>query len=105
VELDDIRDGKQLWGRQYTRKVADLLATETDIAGAVSERLRAQLAEADRAELLARGLASNPEAYQLYLKGKYHTSKFTNDRAYKTRRIGSRQLTLFEADVTVWDFA
>jgi serine/threonine protein kinase len=25
VELDDIRNGKQLWGEQYNRKVADLL--------------------------------------------------------------------------------
>jgi len=32
VELDDIRNGKQLWGEQYNRKVADLLAVQSDIA-------------------------------------------------------------------------
>lgn len=83
VEMDDIRNRRQIWGQQYTRKVADLLGVETDIAGAVSQRLRAQLAQTDRAELLARDSTSSPEAYQLYLKGKYHTSKFTRDEFRK----------------------
>ena len=43
VELDDIRNGKQLWGEQYDRKVADLLAVKSDIAREVSQRLRSQL--------------------------------------------------------------
>lgn len=36
VELDDIRNGKQLWGEQYNRKVADLLGVQSDIAREVS---------------------------------------------------------------------
>ena len=36
VELDDIRNGKQLWGEQYNRKVGDLLGVESDIAREVS---------------------------------------------------------------------
>ena len=76
VELDDVRKGRQLWGEQYNRKVADLLAVQSDIAREVSQRLRSQLSAADR-QKLAKGSTDNPEAYQLYLKGKYYTNKFT----------------------------
>ena len=43
VELDDVRNGTQLWGQQYNRKLADLLAVQNDIAREVSQRLRSQL--------------------------------------------------------------
>ncbi len=78
VELDDVRNGKQLWGEQYHRKLADLLAVQNDIAREVYQRLRSRLSEADQ-QKLAKGSTDNPEAYQLYLKGKYYTNKFTRD--------------------------
>ncbi len=78
VELDDVRNGKQLWGEQYHRNLADLLAVQNDIAREVSQRLRSQLSAADR-QKLTKGSTDNPEAYQLYLKGAYYTNKFTKE--------------------------
>jgi serine/threonine protein kinase/tetratricopeptide (TPR) repeat protein len=78
IELDDVRNGKQLWGQQYIRKVADLLMVQNDIARAVSQRLLSQLSAADQQKLTL-GSTGNPEAYQLYLKGQYYTAKFTKD--------------------------
>ena len=78
VELDDVANGKQLWGEQYNRKVAEMLAVQTDIAREVSRRLGSQVSQTDQQQM-AKGSTENPEAYQLYLKGKYHTSKFTKD--------------------------
>ena len=78
VELDDIRNGKQLWGEQYNRKVADLLAVQSDIAREVSQRLRSQLSVEDQ-QKLTKGSTDNPEAYRLYLKGKYYTNKLTKE--------------------------
>jgi TolB-like protein/tRNA A-37 threonylcarbamoyl transferase component Bud32/cytochrome c-type biogenesis protein CcmH/NrfG len=77
VELADVRNGKQLWGHQYSGKVGDLLRVESDIAREVSQRLRSNNS-ADR-QKLALGSTQNPEAYQLYLKGEHYTSKFTKD--------------------------
>ena len=82
VELDDIGKGKQLWGDRYNRKVADLLAIQSEIAREVSQQLRGHLSTEDQRKL-ARGSTENSEAYQLYLKGKYHTSKFTKDEFRK----------------------
>ncbi len=82
VELDDVRNGKQLWGEQYNRKLADLLAVKSDIAREVSQRLRSQLSGEEQ-QKLTRGSTENAEAYQLYLKGNYYTSKFTNEGFHK----------------------
>src|SRR5580692_4225118 len=76
--LDDVRNGTQLWGQQYNRKLAELLAVQNDIAREVSQRLRSQLSAADQ-QKLKKGSTDNPEAYQFYLKGKYYTNKFTKD--------------------------
>jgi len=69
VELDDVVNGKQLWGNRYNRKVSDLLAIQSDIAREVSQRLRANVSASDQQQL-AKGSTENSEAYQLYLKGK-----------------------------------
>jgi eukaryotic-like serine/threonine-protein kinase len=78
VELDDIRDGKELWGQQYNRKAAELLAVQNDIAREVSQRLSGQTSAATE-QTMSKGSTGNPEAYQLYLKGKYYTNKLTKD--------------------------
>ena len=77
IELDEVQSGRQLWGQQYTRKVADLLTVQNDIAREVSRRLRSQLSPQDRLKLTL-GSTSNPDAYQLYLKGQYYSSKYSN---------------------------
>jgi serine/threonine protein kinase/Tfp pilus assembly protein PilF len=82
VELDDIGNGKQLWGDRYNRKVGDLLAIQNDISREVSQRLRPHLSTEDK-QKLAKGSTGNSEAYQFYLKGKYHTSKFTKNEFRK----------------------
>jgi len=58
--------------------VGDLLQVQNDIVREVSQRLRAQLSEADRKKMTL-GSTTNPEAYRLYLKGSYYTAKFTKD--------------------------
>jgi TolB-like protein/Tfp pilus assembly protein PilF len=78
VELDDVGKRKQLWGDRYQRRVSDLLYIQGDIVRQVSRRLRSGLSASDEQQL-TRSSTENPEAYQLYLKGKYHTSKFTKD--------------------------
>ena len=79
VELDDIRNGKELWGQQYNRRPADLLAVQNDIAREVSQRLGGQALAATQQQEMSKGSTGNPEAYQLYLKGKYYTNKLTKD--------------------------
>lgn len=78
VELDDMRNGKQIWGEQYNRKLSDLLAMQTEIAAETSRRLRSQLTGAEKQQL-TKGSTQNPEAYQAYLKGNFYVSRYTKD--------------------------
>lgn len=40
VELVDVRNNKLLWGEQYDRKISDLLATQREIAAAITQKLQ-----------------------------------------------------------------
>ena len=82
AELVDVRDNKQLWGEQYSRKTADALAVQQEIAWEISERLRPKLSGEVRSQVAKRE-TTNPEAYQLYLKGRYHLEKRTKEETNK----------------------
>jgi serine/threonine-protein kinase len=76
LSLVDARNGNQLWGEQYNRKLTDLVALQNEITRDVSQKLRARLSSADE-QKLAKNYTANAEAYQLYLKGRYHLFKLT----------------------------
>ncbi len=77
VELVDVRDNSQLWGEKYKYKVSNLLPVQTDLARAVLQQLRLRLSGEDKQRLAKRG-TDNPEAYELYMKGRFyrHASQF-----------------------------
>jgi TolB-like protein/Flp pilus assembly protein TadD len=81
VELIDVSLDKVIWSQQYNRKQADIVTLQTDIARDVSSKLTTKLSGADEARV-TKTYTANPEAYQLYLKGNYYRSKYT-DEAYK----------------------
>ena len=76
AELVDARDGTHVWGEQYNRKAADLLAVQSEISREISEKLRIRLSGEERKQL-AKRYTENTEAYQLYLKGRYYWNKRT----------------------------
>ena len=83
-ELIDARTNRNLWGDQYDRKMSDLIAVQRDITGAISARLRERLSAAPSKEV-ARGGTNDPEAYQLYLKGRYYWGKRTSESLGKAK--------------------
>ena len=76
VELVNAADNTHIWGEHYNRKLTDLGSLQTEIARDVSRKLRAQLSPADERKL-AKNYTANAEAYELYLKGRYHHFKLT----------------------------
>jgi len=76
AELVDAREDKQLWGEQYSRKLADIHSVQQEIATAISGNLRVRLTSEDKTRL-AKSSPTNVEAYQLYLKGRYHANQAT----------------------------
>jgi serine/threonine-protein kinase len=76
LELVDVYTGNQIWGEQYNRKFTDLTALQSEIARDVSNKLQAKLSNADE-KRATKNYTENTEAYQLYLKGRYHWNKRT----------------------------
>jgi TolB-like protein len=70
TELTDVRDNTEIWGHRYTGKSANLISMQQQIAGDIAGKLRAKLSSAERLHVIRQG-TQNPEAYELYLKGRY----------------------------------
>jgi serine/threonine protein kinase/tetratricopeptide (TPR) repeat protein len=75
VELLDVRNNRLLWGEQYDRKMSDLLQTQREIAQEIVEKLRLKVSGEQKR--LAKHDTESSEAYQLYLKGRFHWNKRT----------------------------
>jgi serine/threonine protein kinase/TolB-like protein len=76
AELTDVRDNTEIWGQHYSGKSADVISLEQQIAGDIAEKLRSKLSTSERQQVIKQG-TQNPEAYELYLKGRYSWNKRT----------------------------
>lgn len=76
AELIDVADGRQLWGQQYARPQSDVFAIQSDISSDISGKLRIRLTGEQRQRLTKR-YTTDPEAYVLFLKGRFHAEKRT----------------------------
>ena len=76
LSLVDARNGNQIWGDQYDRKLTELISLQSEIARDVSQKLQARLSGTEK-QKVAKTYTANPEAYKLYLQGRYHILKLT----------------------------
>lgn len=76
LALVDGRNGNQIWGDQYNRKLKDLVSLQSEIARDVSHKLRVRLSGTEE-QNLAKNYTENTDAYQLYLRGRYHFLRLT----------------------------
>jgi TolB-like protein/Flp pilus assembly protein TadD len=81
VQLVDARSNKLLWAEQYERRMSDLLATQREIATTITQKLQLKLAGNETG--ITKKYTNSNEAYQLYLKGRYHYAKRTKDDLQK----------------------
>lgn len=78
AELADANDGSQLWGEQYNRPLADIVALQEEISREIADALRLKLTGAEKKRLRKKTTTSG-EAYQLYLKGRHQWNKRTEE--------------------------
>jgi len=76
AELTSVHDNTEIWGDHYERKASDIIALEQQIAGDIADKLRSKLSGAEKQQVTKQG-TQNPEAYQLYVKGRYYWTKRT----------------------------
>jgi serine/threonine protein kinase/tetratricopeptide (TPR) repeat protein len=82
AELIDVSRDSQLWGEQYSEKLAAILGLQEEISKAIADNLRIQLSGKEQQQLAKRD-TENAEAYQLYLRGRYYWNKRTSEGVKK----------------------
>lgn len=83
AELVDTTDGSQVWGEKYQRPFSNILAVQEEIAREVVQKLRLKLSREEE-QLLAKRHTDSPEAYRLYLKGRFFLNKRTGEGLKKS---------------------
>jgi eukaryotic-like serine/threonine-protein kinase len=76
ADLTNVQDNTEIWGEQYERKASDIISLQQQIAGDIADKLRSKLSGAEKQQVTKQG-TQNPEAYQLYVKGRYYWNKRT----------------------------
>jgi len=95
VQLIETRSESQLWAEQYERDAKDLLTLQRDIAEAIARQITTSLGIA-RANVTAdaRRHSSSAEAYEHYLRGRYHWLQDTTDGLQKAMEHFRRAIEL-----------
>jgi len=84
-QLINVANGFQLWSERYDREMKDIFEIQDDISGAIADQLRARIMS-DPKEPVLKGHTDNPEAYNLYLKGRYFWNKRTEEALHRSVR-------------------
>ncbi len=78
VELVDTRDRSVIWGENYHRPFADILAVQSDITNEITAKMRLQLSPTEQRQMQKHS-TTNSEAYRLYLLGQHYASQYTRE--------------------------
>jgi serine/threonine protein kinase/tetratricopeptide (TPR) repeat protein len=76
ADLTNVQDNTEIWGDQYERKASDVISLQQQIAGDIANKLRSRLTGAEKQQVIKQG-TQNPDAYQLYVKGRFYWNKRT----------------------------
>jgi TolB-like protein/DNA-binding winged helix-turn-helix (wHTH) protein/Tfp pilus assembly protein PilF len=76
VQLIRVSDGAQVWGDKFDDTFTNVFALQDSISEKMAAALELKLTSEEQKRLTKR-YTDNVEAYQLYLKGRYHVLKLT----------------------------
>jgi eukaryotic-like serine/threonine-protein kinase len=83
VRLMNTADGQQVWADNFDQKIVDIFTLEDSISQQVANALAVRFS-ADEREMVTKRFTTDPEAYQLYLKGRYFWNKRTAEALNKS---------------------
>jgi len=84
AQLIEAAPDRHLWAESYNRDLRDILSLQDEVARAVARGIEVSLTPQDRARL-AGAHSVNPEAFQLYLRGRQSFEKWTADATREAR--------------------
>lgn len=78
ADLVKVSDGTLMWGKQYNRRISDLLLVQSEISRDLSDKLNVHLT-GEQQKAVSKNYTENLEAYQFFLRGRYHWMKDTQE--------------------------
>jgi TolB-like protein/DNA-binding winged helix-turn-helix (wHTH) protein len=82
VQLVEAQNQTDLWTESYDRELKDVLAVQDSVVQSIASQIHIALTEEQKTRL-ANPRQTRPEAYEAYLKGRYHWNKRTADGMQK----------------------
>jgi len=82
AQLIQMKDQSHLWAHNYDRELGDVLLLQSDMAGAIAQEILAKIS-ANAQPLAAQVSRVDPEEQDLYLRGRYHLGKGSEDEINK----------------------
>lgn len=82
AQLISVADGFHLYSEKFDRELEDIFAIQDELSLAILNAVKIRLFGAEKAAVLKR-YTENVEAYQLYLKARFHYNKYTPDAFLK----------------------
>jgi tetratricopeptide (TPR) repeat protein len=75
-KLIRVRDQVQLWSQSYDRDAGSVLGLQQELSTTIGEQIRLRLSP-ERIAAVARRQSESPEAFDLYLRGRYYANQRT----------------------------
>lgn len=75
VQLINVNDGFQLYSDKFDKEIKDIFDIQDEISLAILNAIKIKLLAVDKAGMLKKSTV-NPDAYQLYLKGRFYNHQY-----------------------------
>jgi adenylate cyclase len=85
VQLINAKSDDHIWSQTYDRELVDVFEVQSDIARKVSDALKVKLLEIEE-HLIKKTPTTSGDAHNLYLKGRYHWHKGTENELHKAMK-------------------
>jgi eukaryotic-like serine/threonine-protein kinase len=77
AQLIEAATDRHLWARSYERDLSDVLALQGEVARAIADEVQVHVSQEERTRM-ASARRVDPEAYELYLRGRHHWNRRTD---------------------------
>ena len=82
AELVNAADSSQIWGEQYTEKMANVAMVQQEIVRDISDKLRVKLSPAEKQQMTQAPM-ENADAYRFYVLGRHEFDQFSPEHFQK----------------------
>ncbi|MGH9331183.1 MAG: protein kinase domain-containing protein [Vicinamibacterales bacterium] len=101
AQLIDASSDRHLWADSYDRSAQDVLALQSEVARAIAAQVRARVTTEEAARL-EKARTVKPEAYEVFLLGRYHVAKLNPDSLERALEYFRKATELDPAFALAW---